>query len=158
MKDQRNVLLLSWNFQAQRIRKVQEIINVCHKNKGVAFPPHLRGYLIFRSTVHHETGTVLAEPVGATTWVSVAHEVTGLAAVLDSLNLPVTVCLDLLTDVTHRRTEILNAVLAECFTGIDAPTAREMIDDLTLLAESVGVCHNDYLNLSKLLQPLNHPT
>ena len=89
---------------------------------------------------------------------SVAHEVTGLAAVLDSLNLPVTVCLDLLTDVTHRRTEILNAVLAECFTGIDAPTAREMIDDLTLLAESVGVCHNDYLNLSKLLQPLNHPT
>jgi hypothetical protein len=33
-----------------------------------------------------------------------------------------------------------------------------MIDDLTLLAESVGVCHNDYLNLSKLLQPLNHPT
>jgi hypothetical protein len=123
------------------------------------FPPHLRGYLIVRSTVaDHETRTVLAEPVGATTWMSVAHEVTSRVAVLDGLNLPVAVCLDLLTNVTHGRTEILNAVLVECFTGIDAPTAREMIDDLTLLAESVGVCHNDYLNLSKLLQPFNHPT
>ena len=123
------------------------------------FPPHLRGYLIVRSTVvDHETRTVLAEPVGASSWMSVAHEVTSRAAVLDSLNLPVAVCLDLFTNVAHGRTEVLNAVLVECFTGIDAPTAREMIDDLTLLAESVAVCHNDYLNLSKLLQPLNHPT
>ena len=112
----------------------------------MAFPPHLRGYLIVRSTVvDHETRTVLAEPVGATTWMSVAHEVASRAAVLDSLNLPVAVLLDLFTDVAHGRTEVLNAVLVECFTGIDAPTAREMIDDLTLLAESVGVCHNDYL-------------
>ena len=110
------------------------------------FPPHLRGYLIVRSTVvDHETRTVLAEPVGATTWMSVAHEVTSRAAVLDGLNLPVAVCLDLLANVAHGRTEVLNAVLVECFTGIDAPTAREMIDDLTLLAESVGVCHNDFL-------------
>lgn len=153
------MLLLAWNLHAQRISIVQKIINVCHKNKGVAFPPHLRGYLIVRSTVaDHETRTVLTEPVGATTWVSVAHEVASRAAVLDSLNLPVAVLLDLLTDVAHGRTEVLNAVLVECFTGIDAPTAREMIDDLTLLAESVAVCHNDYLNLSKLLRPLNHPT
>lgn len=139
------MLLLSWNFHTQRISIIQKIVNVSHKNKGVAFPPHLRGYLIVRSTVDHETRTVLAEPVGATTWVSVAHEVASSAAVLDSLNLPVAVLLDLLTDVAHGRTEVLNAVLVECFTGIDAPTAREMIDDLTLLAESVAVCHNDYL-------------
>ena len=138
------MLLLAWNFQAQRIRKVQKIIDVCHKNKGVAFPPHLREYLIVSSAIaHHKARTVLTESVSATTWVSVAHEVTSRAAVLDSLNLPVAVLLDLLTDVAHGRTEVLNAVLVECFTGIDAPTARKMIDDLTLLGESVGVCHND---------------
>jgi hypothetical protein len=46
MKDKRNMLLLSWDFQTQRIRKIQNVIFVCHKNKGVAFPPHLREYLI----------------------------------------------------------------------------------------------------------------
>jgi len=41
MKDQGNVLLLPWNFQAQRIRKVQKIVDVCHKKQrcGVSTTP-----------------------------------------------------------------------------------------------------------------------
>lgn len=91
----------------------------------------------------HEARTVLTETVGAATWVGIAHEVASVATVLNSLNLPVAVLLDLLTDVAHSSAEVLDSVLGLCFAGIDTPAAGEMIDDLTLLGEGVGVCHND---------------
>jgi len=75
--------------------------------------------------------------------VSVAHEVASVATVLDSLNLPIAVCLDHLTNVADGRTEVLNTVLVERLTGIDAPSTGKVIDDLTLLGKSVAVCHNN---------------
>jgi hypothetical protein len=101
---------------------------------------------LLRSSVvaDHEARTILTEPVGAITWVSVAHEVASGATALNRLNLPIAVLLDLLTNVAHGSAEVLNSILGLCFARVDTPTTGEMIDDLTLLGESdCAVCHND---------------
>lgn len=131
------MLLLSRNFQTQRIRKIQKIVNGSHKNKSVAFLLHFREEFNQRSGVDHETRTVLTETVGTRTRMSVTHEVASSAAVLDRLNLPVTERLNLLTNVAHGSAKVANSVLVESLTGINTPTASKMIDDLTLLRKSV---------------------
>jgi len=77
---------------------------------------------------------------------SVTHEVTTTTIGHD---FPVTVSLNLLTDIAHGCTEIANAVLVVSLTGVDTPTTGEMINDLTLLAEGVAVAvHNNISNLT----------
>ena len=110
---------------------------------GISATPS-RVCLVVRSGVDHETTAILAETVGAVPRVSIAHEVTSIAAILDSLNLPVAVSLDHLTNIADGRAKILNTVLVERLTGVNAPSTGEVIDDLTLLGKSV-VCHNDYI-------------
>ena len=78
------------------------------------------------------------EPVGAGARVGVLHEVAGATAdggLTDDL--PVTERLDLRTDVADGGSEVANAESAACLGGGKTLAAGEVVDDTTLLGESV---------------------
>ena len=132
------MLLLSRNLKTQRIRILKKVF---HKKTGkVPFGNFPAIKSASCSGVHHETRTVLTELVGTVTRMSVRHEVTTARI---SHDLPVSITLNELTNGRHGCAEVLDTVLGASLAGIDAPTAIEMINDLTLLAK-IAVAHTNY--------------
>ena len=92
----------------------------------------------------HVTTTVVVEPVHAGARVGVLHEVTSVTVGGGLGNdLPVTECLDLRLDVADGGSEVTDTESALSLVRGESLAAGEVVDDTTLLGESV--VHNTIL-------------